>query len=81
MRLYIPPSILFPAGFDARKARQTVQQFRKNTAYRSDVRKGFSQGTLNFMTLRHKRPWAETSGELGLLLLALALTIVIASLS
>lgn len=36
---------------------------------------------LTFMLLRHKRPWAETSGERGLLLLALAVTIVTASLS
>jgi len=36
---------------------------------------------LTFMIFRHKRPWAETSAEHGLVLLALALTIAIASLS
>lgn len=36
---------------------------------------------LTFMILRHKRPWAETSSERGLLLLALLLTIAVASLS
>ena len=36
---------------------------------------------LTFMILRHKRPWAETSSDRGLLLLALAITIAIASVS
>ncbi len=36
---------------------------------------------LTFMFFRHKKPWAETAGERGLLLLALALTIAIASFS
>jgi peptidoglycan/LPS O-acetylase OafA/YrhL len=36
---------------------------------------------LTFMIFRHKRPWAETSAERGLVLLALAFTIAIASLS
>jgi peptidoglycan/LPS O-acetylase OafA/YrhL len=36
---------------------------------------------LTFMIFRHKKPWAETSDERGLVLLALAITIAIASLS
>ncbi len=36
---------------------------------------------LTFMIFRHKRPWAETPAEHGLVLLALALTIAIASVS
>lgn len=36
---------------------------------------------LTFMIFRHKKPWAETSSERGLILLALAFTIAIASFS
>lgn len=36
---------------------------------------------LTFMTFAHKKPWAETFAEHGLVLLALGLTIAIASLS
>jgi peptidoglycan/LPS O-acetylase OafA/YrhL len=36
---------------------------------------------LTFMIFQHKKPWAETPGERGLVLLALALTIGLASLS
>jgi peptidoglycan/LPS O-acetylase OafA/YrhL len=36
---------------------------------------------LTFMIFKSKRPWAETLGERGLVLLALTLTIVIASFS